>query len=115
MITALALMSLYKTPTIRLDEICERYLNLSPAEATKRAARAELPFPAFKLNDSRKAPWCVSAEVLEGLDEGERVVLGEAAAGAADAASTFHHSECAAASPHPDVSQQVAPMMRQKR
>lgn len=30
----------------------------------------------------------VSAEVLEGLDEGERVVLGEAAAGAADAAST---------------------------
>lgn len=64
MITALALMSLYRSPTIRLDEICERYLNLSPAEATKRAARAELPFPVFKLNDSRKAPWCVSAEVL---------------------------------------------------
>lgn len=64
MITALALMSLYKSPTILLDEISDRYLGLSPSEATKRAARAELPFAAFKLSDSRKAPWVVSAEVL---------------------------------------------------
>ena len=64
MITELALMSLYRSPTIRLDEISQQYLNLSPAEAAKRAARAELPFPAFRLGPSQKAPWVVSAEEL---------------------------------------------------
>lgn len=64
MITTLALLSIYKTPTIRLDEICQPYLNLSPEEAMRKAARAELPFPAFRLSSSRKAPWVVSAEEL---------------------------------------------------
>lgn len=64
MITTLALLSIYKTPTIRIDEICQPYLNLSPEEAMRKAARAELPFPAFRLSSSRKAPWVVSAEEL---------------------------------------------------
>ena len=64
MITSLALMSLYKSPTIRLDEICESYLNISREEAMKKAARADLPFPVFRLSNSRKAPWVVTAEEL---------------------------------------------------
>lgn len=64
MITSLALMSIYKSPTIPLNEVCERYFSLSYEEALKRAARNELPVPTFRLTNSRKAPMMVSAESL---------------------------------------------------
>lgn len=64
MITSLALMSIYKSPTIPLHDICERYFSLSYEEALKKAARNELPVPAFRLTSSRKAPMMVSAEAL---------------------------------------------------
>ena len=64
MITSLALMSIFKTPTIPLTEVCERYFSLSYEEAKKKAARNELPVPTFRLTNSRKAPLMVSAEAL---------------------------------------------------
>lgn len=64
MITSLALMSIYKAPAIPLAEVCERYFSLSYEEALKKAARNELPVPAFRLTNSRKAPMMVSAEAL---------------------------------------------------
>lgn len=64
MITSLALMSIYKSPAIPLVEVCERYFSLSYEEALKKAARNELPIPAFRLTSSRKAPMMVSAEAL---------------------------------------------------
>lgn len=64
MITSLALMAIYKTPVIPLTEVCERFFGLSYEEALKKAARNELPVPAFRLTNSRKAPFVVSAEVL---------------------------------------------------
>ena len=64
MITTLALMSIYKTPVIPLSEVCERFFGLSYEEALKKAARSELPIPAFRLTTSRKAPFVVSAEAL---------------------------------------------------
>ena len=64
MITSLALMSIYKSPAIPLIEVCERYFSLSYEEALKKAARNELPIPAFRLTNSRKAPMMVSAEAL---------------------------------------------------
>jgi hypothetical protein len=64
MITSLALMSIYKAPAIPLAEVCERYFSLSYDEALKKAARNELPVPAFRLTTSRKAPMMVSAEAL---------------------------------------------------
>lgn len=64
MITSLALMSLFKTPTIPLAEVCDRFFCLSYEEASKRAARNELPVPTFRLTQSRKAPLMVSAEDL---------------------------------------------------
>ncbi len=64
MLTSLALMSLYKSPTIPLAEVCERYFALSYEEAAKKASRNELPVPAFRLTTSRKAPLMVSAEAL---------------------------------------------------
>ncbi len=64
MITSLALMAIYKTPVIPLAEVCERYFGLSYEEALKKAARNELPVPAFRLTKSQRAPMMVSAEAL---------------------------------------------------
>lgn len=64
MIAALALLSIYKSPVIRLDEISQQYLNLQPDEASRRASRGELPFPVFRLTKSQRAPWVVTAEEL---------------------------------------------------
>ncbi len=64
MITSLALMAIYKTPVIPLAEVCERYFSLSYEEALKKAARNELPVPAFRLTKSQRAPMMVSAEAL---------------------------------------------------
>jgi hypothetical protein len=49
---------------LRLDEICKQYLNLSKAEAARAAALHTLPFPVFKLRDSRKAPYMVKVTDL---------------------------------------------------
>jgi hypothetical protein len=57
-------MSIHKSPSIPLSEVCERYFSLSYEEALKKAARNELPIPAFRLASSRKAPMMVSAESL---------------------------------------------------
>ena len=64
MITSLALMSIYKSPAIPLADVCEKFFALSYEEALKKAARNELPVPAFRLASSRKAPMMVSAEAL---------------------------------------------------
>ena len=44
---------------VKLEEICERYLCIRREEAYRQAARCELPFPVFKVGNSRKAPWMV--------------------------------------------------------
>jgi len=64
MITSLALMAIFETPVVPLSAVCERYFSLSYEEALKKAARNELPVPAFRLTNSRKAPMMVSAETL---------------------------------------------------
>jgi hypothetical protein len=64
MISALALVSIYKGPVVALSEICDRYFSLSYDEAMRAAARNELPVPAFRLRDSRKAPMMVSCQAL---------------------------------------------------
>lgn len=66
MISVLALMSIYEAPVVPLAEICERYFSLSYDEAMRAAARNELPVPAFRLRDSRKAPMMVSCQALGG-------------------------------------------------
>lgn len=64
MITSLALMSLYKRPTIRLEEICEDFLALSRDESYRQASRGELPVVTFRLSASKKAPLMVTCEDL---------------------------------------------------
>lgn len=64
MITSLALISIHKSPAIPLADVCEKYFALSYEEAIRKALRNELPVPAFRLAQSRKAPMMVSAESL---------------------------------------------------
>lgn len=62
--TELQLLALHKAPAVRLDAICDHYLNMSPAVAGKRAALNTLPFPTFRINDSLKAPVMVKVTDL---------------------------------------------------
>lgn len=57
--TEIALLAVYKTPVIRLDAICDQYLNNAYDQARRKAHLHTLPFPAFQLDDSKKAPWMV--------------------------------------------------------
>ena len=57
--TELKLTAIHKGPVARLADICEPYLQLKYAEARRRAAVHALPFAAFRLGDSAKAPLMV--------------------------------------------------------
>ena len=46
----------FRDTAIRVDDICQKYLNLTPAEARRRALLNKLPFPTFRLVQSQKAP-----------------------------------------------------------
>jgi len=55
MITSLALMSIFKSPTIPLSEICDRFLSLSYEEAMRRAARGKCSSPPASSRTSSAA------------------------------------------------------------
>lgn len=61
--TEIQLLAIYKGP-IPLTEISKRYLDLSPEEALRRASLNKLPFPTFRLSESRKSPVLVAIEDL---------------------------------------------------
>lgn len=61
--TVFMLMAEFGTAAIPLDVVAERYLGIGKTVASTRAARSELPFPAFRA-DSQKAPWLVSVSDL---------------------------------------------------
>jgi len=62
--TEFKLTAVYKGPTVPLSDICKPYLNLSYAEARRRAALNQLPFPTFRLGNTSKAPVVVSVRTL---------------------------------------------------
>lgn len=62
--TEIKLLAVLKAPAVPLAEVCDRYLGLGAPEAARQAALHLLPFPAFRLNESRKAPLMVSVTDL---------------------------------------------------
>lgn len=62
--TEIALLAVYRTPAVRLDEICDKYLNMTPKHANERAAMQLLGVPTFRIGPSRKAPRMVHIEDL---------------------------------------------------
>ncbi|CAK1942272.1 Pyocin activator protein PrtN [Vibrio crassostreae] len=51
-------------PCIPLAEVTEEFLDISFTTAQRKARLNELPFPAFRLGLSQKAPWYVNLDDL---------------------------------------------------
>lgn len=62
--TEIQLLALHRAAAVRLEDICEHYLNLSPLVARQRAALCTLPFPTFRMTPSAKAPYMVKINDL---------------------------------------------------
>ena len=62
--TVFLIMAEFESAEIPLDALAEKYLNLSPAQAKRRAARQALPFPVHRGSKRQKAPWLVHAKDL---------------------------------------------------
>jgi hypothetical protein len=54
--TEIILFKQYASPVVRLDSICDAYLQIGRQEALRQASLNRLPFPTFRLSESRKAP-----------------------------------------------------------
>jgi hypothetical protein len=80
--TEIMLFAAHRSPAVPLDAICRTYFNLEPDTASHYAGLRRLPVPAFRLNDSRKAPWMVDLKVLAAHIDSQ----------ARDAAVRFEHS-----------------------
>lgn len=62
--TEIMLLATYRSPVVKLDDICDRWFNLSRTEARRRAALHTLPVPAWRATDSQKAPFLVGVVEL---------------------------------------------------
>ena len=62
--TLTLLAAIHQGPVARLEDICERYLQVGYPEARRRAVLNALPFPAFRLTESQKSPLVVRIEDL---------------------------------------------------
>lgn len=58
---------------VPLADICGRYLNMGRDAAMKAASLNQLPFPTFRLVDSKRAPVLVSVADLQHVIEIRRV------------------------------------------
>ena len=70
--TATMLFLQHGKAVIPLEEVCESYFGMDKRTAYAKAYRGELPVPAFRATDSRKAPWLVSVLDLAKLLEERR-------------------------------------------
>lgn len=54
---------------VLLDDVAEKFFNVTPKIARRKAAVNTLPIPAFRINGSRKGPVYVRKADLEALLE----------------------------------------------
>jgi len=68
--TEIQLLAVLKAPAVPLGEVCDRYLGLGEDTAYREAALNRLPFPTFRLTQSRKAPVMVNiSDLARHIDE----------------------------------------------
>lgn len=68
--TEVQLLAVHRSPAVRLEDICQSYLNLDYRQARDLAASGKLGIPTFRLRDSRKAPLLVRIrELAEFIDQ----------------------------------------------
>jgi len=67
--TLFLLMAEYNSAVVQLDHVATKYLGIRPEKARMKAARSELPFPAFRVG-TQKSPWLVNIiDLAEWLDK----------------------------------------------
>lgn len=81
--TELELLALHRSPVVRLEDICQPYLNLEYPQARDKAALNELGVPTFRLRESRKAPLLIRISELASYIDNR----------AEDARKTWHKSQ----------------------
>lgn len=69
--TLFMLMAQYEKATIDLDIVAEEYLKLSPEQAKRKAAVADLPLPVFRTG-TQKGAWKVHLEDLAAYLDAQR-------------------------------------------
>ncbi|WP_252178358.1 pyocin activator PrtN family protein [Endozoicomonas sp. 4G] len=69
--TTFLLMAEYGTTDIPLETVAEKYLALGARAAGTKAAKGELPFPAYRPG-SQKSPWLVRITDLAAWLDAER-------------------------------------------
>ncbi|HGJ5855689.1 MAG TPA: pyocin activator PrtN family protein [Arsenophonus nasoniae] len=70
--TLFLLMAEYESSQIPLSVVAEKFLNLSPAYANKKASLGDLPFPTYRDN-SQKAPRMVDIrDLAEWIDKSRK-------------------------------------------
>ena len=62
--TFFSLMAEFGSAQIPLDDMCEKYFNLSSAVAKREAAKQSLPVPVLKLRSGQKSQYFIKAELL---------------------------------------------------
>lgn len=68
--TVFLLMAEFETSQVPLSVVAEKFLNLTPAYADKKAALCELPFPTYRDDSSQKAPRMVHiSDLAEWIDK----------------------------------------------
>ena len=65
--TEMQLIATLRSPVVRLDAICDTYLNMPIHRANDMASMHMLSVPTFRLSDSRKAPRMVKVSDLAEL------------------------------------------------
>jgi hypothetical protein len=65
--TEMQLIATLRSPVVRLDAICDTYLNMQITRANDMASMHALGVPTFFLSDSRKAPRMVKVSDLAEL------------------------------------------------
>lgn len=67
--TEIGLLAVHRAPAIPLADVCEKYLGMKYEHARRKANKNALPFPAYRLDESKKAPWMVNlAHLAEYID-----------------------------------------------
>lgn len=62
--TEMMLLAIHRDPLIPVVDVAQRYLNYGPDVARRRASKGQLPFPAFQVGSSAKAPFLVRVKDL---------------------------------------------------
>lgn len=60
----------------RAETVANKFLDLTPEQANRKAAKGELPFPAFRAG-SAKSPWLVDVKYVAEYVEKQSIIAAQ--------------------------------------